>query len=88
MTRKLGIYHGHLQSTGKNIIEIDLKSQYKNIKYGDIVTDDMIEDYKDPLITKIANMIYEAHVFRCNKPYKSDEQLAEEIIDLINNKEK
>lgn len=48
-----------------------------------VITDDMIEEYKDPLVEKIRDLLFSNfNIPRCSK-YDSFISAAEEIIDLV-----
>lgn len=83
MVRKLGTYKMLIpanSSNCKHMVEIKLKLGV-NLQDGQIVTDDMIEDYKDPLWFKLVDVI-------CWNRDKNNGEMADAIIDLIDKNKK
>lgn len=85
-SRKLGTYVAPYES-GEHSIKVRLKNGIILMK-GDIVTDDMIEDYKDPIWEKLVNLLYNNYSNPFGGPSKNHGDMANMILDLINNKEK
>ncbi len=75
MTRKIGIYNGKYHGFDEHCIDVKLKNNI-TLKKGDIVTDDMIKDYKDPLWEYLVYTI-------CINRDKNNGELADIILDLI-----
>jgi hypothetical protein len=73
MTRKLGTYH---EGCNGRYIVAKFKPFVK-LNFGDVVTDDMIEDYKDPLWHKLVDM------FCTHRGNKTNGELADEVIKLL-----
>lgn len=83
--RKLGTYYGNYFPRNLHSMRFKLKDGI-NLKVDDIVTDDMVEDYKDPLVDKISHYLFDN--ICSHKAGTTCYRMAEEILDLINNKEK
>lgn len=82
MVRKIGIYQRATTSGGE--VRNYIKVKFKNgmiPETGGIVTDDMIEDYKDPLWYKLVDVIY------ANRECKNNGELADEILKLLEEQE-
>ena len=76
MTRKLGIYHGpYCFSDKKHTMDIELKSGV-HLNDGDIVTDDMILDCKDPIWNRLVDVL---HTNRS----KNNGELADAVLELF-----
>lgn len=75
MVRKLGIYNGRYFQRDDHLMIVKLKNGIE-LMDGDIVMDDMIKDYKDPLWEKLVQLFL-------GRTGKNNGELADEVIELL-----